>query len=685
MSFIYKRLSELVGEEQKKNLLAATIERFQSDYAYRNSSTTPIPGQQVGTSIGGGFTAAADLFESRSTDTDEDEIPHINLIRRAVEDHLAVVVSNFPKAKMVAPQYLPGKTIQPWERDLRLMIIDAAQDVINMYMKAIMKDGDWQSESRRAVFQSGIFGVGYVMLFLDDTLDLRESYELRRLMIQEEFAPEDFDRINFLAKRISFKHIDSRDVYWEGGKRRHKDCLRVTVIEREATEVVREEYGDKVKNPALIKSGKFPYEVNESLRRGSAGISYENQTAIMTMWELEPMQKERVLTNPETGEEVTFPFTDWILHKIVIAGGELAEHEMLSAIPVEEDNEKVGPIKNLPVIPFYLKESTDHPYGYSMPLMLELSEKFINAMRAIIYKSAKRAVSAQGVVVNLPNMGEGDLEKINYVLEEGGVAPLVGNSNQPLDIRDMVMPLNYTTAPINPALMQAVSMEMDAFQMQSQTVDIAALSSARSGSAKRAQINAADRPKALSIETLGNGVRQFYEAMYEFIYTYHTDEVQVEIDVPGSGREVVTLNEPYVANTMVQLTDNPQTVDDFEIQQVSMTLNPTNITMYAETDTFGGFPLDSISRFQIAIALQQAGVLVPETTRDLVLEPEIKSIDDANRARLEQQQAVAQQALLAQQAIEDPSIQRLIGGGAPLESLASDVAQQQVPQGGVFG
>lgn len=689
MGFTFTRFSTLTGEKKKKQLKQAVLERFRADFDWRESSVEPFGNQSgqdsVGThgTIGGGFREAARLFESRSTDTDEDGIPHVNLIRRAVEDFLAVIIGNFPKARLYAPRYLPGADVEEWERQMRLMVIEQAEDVINAYAKAIMKDNDYQSISRKALFQAGIFGVGYIYMYLDKSLDLRQSYELRTILSQEELSPKDISRLKFLSKRISFDHIDTRDVYWEAGKRDVTKCIRVSIVEREALEVVRENYEDEVEDVRLIRPGKFPYEVAETELADSAHtINDDNIVAVVTMYELEPVSAERVVTDSETEEEVVHPFTNWVLHKVVIAGGEVVEHNQHAGISMEGVDEQ-GPIKFLPVVPLYVKESSDHPYGYSLPLMLELSEKFINAMRAIVYKSAKRAVSTQGVVVAIPNLGDGDLDELEYVLEEGGVGRIKGNNNLPFDIRDMVMPLNYNAAPINPSLMQAINMEMNAFNMQSQSVDMEALGSARSGSGKRAQIMAADRPKGLSIETVAKGVRRFYDTLFEYINSYHNEEIQVEVDIPGQGREVVTLNEHYSAVVPVEDPNSPLGI---VFRVIEATLNPTNIIMHAESETFGGLPLDMISRFQILVALQQAQILTPDTVRRLVLEDEIKAIDDIARARLQEQQAALQQSLLQQQFLESPEIQRRLGGGAPTAGLSptpNEVAQDQIQP--IFG
>jgi hypothetical protein len=677
MSYLHKRLSELEGEELRE----AVLERFKDDYDFRYESL----GRD------GGFEECDRLFEARSTDHDDDEtVPRVNLIRRAVEDYLSVALSNIPRAKLYAQRHLPA-TLPEWERDLRLEILSTAESVINAYVKTIMKDNEYNDLVQLAVSQSAIFGVGYLRIAVDRSLDIAESMELRDLLAKAELSPEDMDRLEVLKNRVDICHIDTRDVYWEAGKRRaigkgDDVAQRVSYVERVSTLTLREEYEDAVEAPELIRPGKFPFEIHEELP--DHRDRDDTQTAVLTMWELEPVEKARVITGPD-GEEVEIAYTDRLLVKVVIAGGELVEKEVYTGIPADDEDYEAGPLR-LPIVPFYLRESVNHPYGYSIPLMLSLSEKFINAMRAIIYRSARKAVSTQGVVVAIPNLGDGDLEELEYVLEEGGVARLKGNTQGPFDIKDVVMPLNYNAAPINPAMLQSMNMEMDMFRRQSQQVDVEELASARSGAAKRAQVAAADRPKSISISMLAKSVEACYMAVYELIKIYHTPMIGVAVEIPGGGREYVILNEPYRANILVE-DDNaasPENPYGFMLQPFEATLNSVNVPMYAEAEGRGALPLDMIARFQILIALQQAQIIEPETVRDLALDEEIKDMDDVARRRREAQQAAMQQAMMMTQMMGDPNTLNAqanslgpLAGLAPTMGEVSQDAQQATGMG----
>ena len=349
----------------------------------------------------------------------------------------------------------------------------------------------------------------------------------------------------------------------------------------------------------------------------------------------------------------------------MIAGGQLIEKTVTSS----ED----GSLR-LPIIPFYLRESEDHPYGFSIPLMLELSEKFINLMRTIIFKSARKAVSSQGVIVFSGALGPGDKAVIDTVLEEGGVGTVEGNTLTGVtDIREMVMPLNYNASPINPALIQAMQMELDVFQAQSQTVDLDAVSSARTGSAKRAQISVQDRPKTISISLMSRAVEDVYDSIYELIRVHHTSMIDVPTQAPNGGRDSARLNEPLKREIPRFDEQGNPILDDnspegIAMQSLDVTLNDTGIMMKAQSSGRGSLPLDMISRFQILTALAQAGVIMPDTVRELTLEDEIKAIDDMMRNKIQMAQAALQGALGS--APETPS-----GDGALGTNLEDDTRQ----------
>lgn len=626
---------------------------------------------------------AAELYEAWTGENVNDpDIPRVNLIHKAVEDFLSVALTNIPKAQLKASRFL-GTKVPEWEQPIRLEVMFQTEKVLNSYIRSILDDNNYNDLIQRAVTHAAIFGVGYIFTGVDTSLDERESYMIRDILNkEEELTAEDLDLLNMLTNRIFVKTIDPRDVYWRHSTRDVRDdsMLRVSIVEHMDTEALREIWADSeyVKDPKLIRPGTFAYFIDTMDNNYfTMSTDTDSTTSVVTTYELEPMDMERIVEDEE-GNEITFPYTGWMMHKVVVAGSQLVEYETWTS----ED----GPLR-LPVVPIYLRKSVNHPYGWSLPLMLEKSEEYINAVQTIMFRSALRAVSSQGVVIAIPNIGDEDLAELEHVLEEGGVARLTGNSSQgPINIREMVMPLNYVNSTINPALTQAMNIQMGMFSSQSQEVDAGAIGNARSGTQVRATLAAADRPKTISINSMSEGIEEIYDNLYELVRTYMKGEIVVSVSVPGGGKEQVTLNEPYERDVVIMdpNSESPQNPLGLKIERFSTTLNTTNLSMNAKADGRNELPLDIVSRFQLGIALVQAGAIQPETLREFALSnnEELKNLDDMivlqkKQEQLEQQFAALEQAkMMAQQ-------QQIQQGGQLTQLPAgsySSVAPQDIQQ-----
>jgi hypothetical protein len=452
--------------------------------------------------------------------------------------------------------------------------------------------------------------------------------------------------------------------------------LRVSIVEHMDTEALREMWADSpyLNSPTDIKPGSFPYYIRKMDHNYmTMSDNTDSTTAVVTMYELEPMDMERIVED-ENGREHRFPYVGWMMHKIVIAGNQLVDYQTWDS--------SEGPLR-LPVVPIYLRKSVNHPYGWSLPLMLEKSEEYINAVQTIMFRSALRAVSSQGVVVAVPNLGDEDLAELEHVLEEGGVARITGNTSQgPINIREMVMPINYVNSPVNPVLTQAMQIQMGMFSSQSQEVDSGAIGAARSGTQVRAQIAVADRPKTISINVMSEGIEEIYDNLYELVRTYYKDEMLVSVSIPGGGKEQVALNETYERDVVImdKASETPENPLGLKIERFSAKLNSTGVTMNAKTDGRGELPMDVVSRLQLGIALVQAGAIQPETLREFALSAneELKNLDDMiilqkKQEQLEQQYAALQQA----QAL---ARERQIQQGGTLGQLPAEAYTSVAPQ-----
>jgi hypothetical protein len=593
------------------------------------------------------FDKCAKLYENTSGTNIKEGIPRVNLIRRAVEDYISVALSNIPKAQLVHVKNYSQIT-NPLEKAIIEEVRHDAEETINNFVRTVLLDNEYDDISEHAIRQAAIFGVGYLMAEIDSSLDTRFSFELRELLgkNRNDWTEDDAKKYEVLSKRIAVSHVDSRDVYWQYGRRKiDKDTLRVSIVERADVQVLRDIYDNED-----IRPGAYPYYINED-RTNEGDIA-----AIITTWEIEPVYTEKNITGGAKAYA-----RDWQLVKTVIVGGQLVEKTVTDSSD--------GPL-SLPLIPFYLRESEHHQYGFSIPMMLEVSEEFINLMRVMIYKSAKNAVSPQGVIISGGKLTPKDLQKVNHVIFNGGAAALEGNEDGPLDIRNVVMPLSFNQSSLSSAAVEAMSNEERVFQIQSQTLDETALARAESGMAKRTQILANDRPKTISLGLISRSVEHLFDRIYELIRIYYREEVSITLEIPGEGRQEVPLNRPmqdYIpamdeegnmfASYEYVNEDNPMGIAP---QEINYKINDTTLSMIAQADGRGSLPVDPYARFNILYTYLQTGAIELETFRELSLDEEIKMRDDKNRElraqrEMEQLQQMQQQMQQQQMGGVDPS------------------------------
>jgi hypothetical protein len=579
------------------------------------------------------------------------------------------------------------------EDQLRRSILADVQRIteesMNLYVKNVMRKADAANHRDRAVKHSAIFGVGYLLVDVDQSGDTRHSADLRYLInkpILDEYDPEgnlvregwteqDAKLYKLLSKRIRVRHIRSEDVVWQEGILTVDDTmLRVHYMERFSTAQLRKVWN----NDQILATTTLPTSVYDETPQQAGGSPY-NTTTVLTTYELVPYSLEKIAIAEDDTEIVSVRATDWFLVKTVIAGSQLLEKKVYST--VEGGRGEKSSVK-LPLVPYYLQESEEHPYGYALPLQLETSEEFINRMYFIMYKAAKKAVANQGVIINASALGKEDIARINTVLDEGGVVPVRGlpGQEQRLDLQKVVQPLNYVQSQLPAAMIEATRAEESAFQAQSGALNTAALDRSRSGAGKRAQVAANDRPKTVSINLLGRAQQRLHEVVYDQIQNHHTEYVAVPVDMPGKGRQLVVLNEPYerilpVFDQLGNPVTDPSAVEPGNESGIVMkpfrtVINATTTSMHAIPETRADLPADMLSRYQLLAAMQSTDTISPRTARDLTLSDEIRAIDDANRekdqAELERQQQ-QQLALLAQQGMLPG--QENAGGGASFPEL----------------
>ena len=657
MSYLHVSLADAPKDELRE----VVLDRFSHDYDFRED----VVGKR-------NLDRAAELFEAKSGRGGEEAIPRVNLIRRSVEDLLSVAISNMPGCRLYATRDVSA-SVEDWERDLRMEVYNQSEVVMNALVRTALKKTQANDAEERAVTQAGVFGFGALFVGVDRSMSIRKEPMLRTLLSRESLTDDDIDRLHTMAHRLDVRDLDSRYVFTEAGKRHFRDCHRVSFIEHESKEVLRERYAEtEYGNPKLIAPNRFGHRVDES--NGNRSSDPDALTAVLTMFEIEEIEKERSVEGPG-GEEMWIPFVDVRMTKVVMAGGEVVDREVTEGLPADDEDVEHGPLR-LPVVFYHLHESFDSPYGVSLPLMLEVLEEYINSMRTLVYKMAKKGTAPGGVVIWEPNLAPGDLDEIEAVLDEGGVARVRGNGVN--DVREMVMPMNVAAAPINVGMVQAMEVAGGDFRTMSQAPSPNEFSSARTGAAARARMQAADRSKGLSIVSLSRGKEDLYLTSYDVIRTYHRDRAEVVVELPGGGRATAVLNDAYRRLVLVQddALRAPDNLMGFDVRAFETVLNATDTEFYAESDGRGNLPLDMISRVQLLGAMAQLGSIVPETVRQLGLDDHVREIDDLNRRRLQQDQQQMMAQMAAQQMTGAP--------GAPPAAGAGTAATAAPSAGGSF-
>lgn len=655
-------LSEMDNLQLEKYI----IEQVEDDIAWRNKFVD--------------FDKCKQLYEMRSGQEDADGIPQENKIKGAVEDFLAVAVMNIPKAKLTALKDYTNIE-NSLEREIRSMVYDTTERTMNSYVRTILLESEYDDILKTSVISdSAVYGVGYVSVDIDERASLAEDFELRDLVSRvKEWTPEDAKRYKFLTKKIKTRYEKTDGVYWQHSIERADDpgMTRVSTVREYTTQSLRRKWkGNKFSDVNRIESGLFPNYIKKA-NLSRAVPKDQEISAEVTTWSIEHYAKKipPVSYIDDDGTEKTIEIPSpmaFRLVKTVIAGGALVHKE------VSDYDSAVG---RLPIVPFYLRESKQHPYGIATPLMLEHSQRYINILRAIAYRSAKKAVSNQAVFVHVPSLGQGDEEELDRVLESGGVGKIRGNNIQgPVDIREMVMPVYNASAPLSPSIIQAIRMEEEAFGNQAQSLDLDALASARSGSAKRAQASVNDRPKTISISLLGRAVQRVYELVYENIRVHQKERFKIDIRESGGNRYSVFVNDPYsmrlpFLDDMGNAYEDPMNPGSIIYQQVDVILNDTSIVMKAEAEGRGNMPIDPIQRLQYATMLEQGQFIGKKYAREIVLDDDQIARDDVLReqekreAEEEQKKMLMMQMQMQQMQKQNPSQPPATPNGSAMPSL----------------
>lgn len=669
---ISERASELSG----KALVNNRKKMFERDHAFRERHTDFDTYLSYYEGEGDKHRWGTNV-DTTEAEVDEDGMPRINLVQRSVDETVYFVTRNIPKAELRADRSHINDAADFLERELRLKAVEDAEETMNALTRTILQENHYPDKVELAIQDAGIFGIGYLVTSLDNSVDVRNSYRLRGILEKiekgERLSQADARQYTQLSARPSIDYIDARKVFLQSGVERAESdrMLRCSTVEYFSTDALRQRYQGIDEDPELgevenITPGAgFHFmetpEIAESDRHDITGV--------LTTWEIEPF-----VVNNGVGK-----FLSARMVKTVIAGNVLVEKEMWTATE--------GPIR-LPIVPFVFRQSKRHPYGRSEAKGLYQSERLINRVRALMYKSGLQAVRPNGVSIFVKNLGPGDREELENSFLTGEPAFITGNmvGQEISDVRQIVMPHTFASSPLDPALRQMYQTEMQAFQMNSNQGSQEAVGEARTGSAKRAQIAFNDRPKSLSVMSVTRSVERLYDSVYEMIRTTYTEEMSVSVS-GRRGREQRTINEQF-RTVLPVLTEDRRPMFDPQLQDpqtnpnglvtrpVEMELNSTQIDMYAQAEGRGGMPHDITTRHQIIRGLYGDGLIVEETARDYILDDDMKITDDVNRQKLQREQQNRVQQMLSQlQGIDGlPQVPGASSAESPLpQDIISDI------------
>lgn len=608
----------------------------------------------------------ARLYHGNQGAEEQDEIPRVNKIQTAVDEQVSVAKQNVPKVEMTAAREVARFT-NPMKQAIMQEVVNDSEQTVNALLREILLRNKFDKKYEKALRQAGIYGVGYIKTDIDRAMDTRKHPELRRLLEKDmsEWNERDAKLYRVLSQRIVVEQPDSRDVVFEHGHRDwDKDILRVSEIERASTRALRVKYQNE-----NIRPGKFPHYVREDPE------SDGDITAVITTWELEPVYVEK--TVDRAGQSVTSQFTSWQMVKTKIAGGELVEKDISD--PFESR-------ARLPIIPVYLRESENHPYGEPLPLKMEESENFINLMRVILYRSAKNAASSQAAVVDTSKITSQDKKRLERAFDQGGIAALEGIP-QGKTLEQIVQPLNMNSS-LSSAPIEAMQNEERTFQEDSHSLDMKALNRAESGAAKRAQIKASDRSKKAIFSNVTRAKISVYDNVYEIMQlVYGDEELPAIARSPDGTRQEATLNQqvqdqvPKVTNQGELLTSPSRRGSNNKLgvvtESFSYNINNVRLPMVAETKWDNSLPGNPINRFNQLLMYLQTGLITREYFRELQLSDKMLAEDNAKRKEAKRQRALKKKRQRMQQAAQasalrgDNQTAAQIMDGQPPENLDS--------------
>lgn len=600
--------------------------------------------------------------EGRDRDT---QAPTVAFVRSATDDLIAYALNSVPSCTITA---LPRQLDGPWTPDILAFYEKEAAETTKRITALVEGDLDrsqYNDLRSQIIKDAGIFGVGYYFFDDEEVLDEIDPDVARLLSDPVANARSKSRRrlLDVLKGRNRIKRIDPRHVYWQAGvasalsNNAGQMMNRVSVCQPKLTDELRAAYPEH----GEIKPSTSHRRGSGRGTNSSDGLKYKpgggQTTEVVTTWEVVIESKTVTAEVPVVNAMgmIEVHRTEYVerrrtMVKTVTAGGVL-----LHVWSWTEDEKTTL----LPLVPCYLLENVNHPYGYSLPMKLKPAEDFINKVRLLIYEQAIRTFSNQAVAVLASRLGASDdPEQMEGKMREGGLVIIEGNEDEDgqgadADVRRIFMPLASMTAGVAPALIDLLRLEMENFKMSVSMIDQEAMARARTGFAKQQEQQAADRTKSIMLSNQSQAAEGLYERTASG-WRRVTDMVAVPTKTG-----YVIINEPTTEK--VRRFQNGQPVRFMQLvtpenpegnvwDDVEGLVGDTRAVFSALSDARSWLPNDPAMRFEMLMALAQANeqgeaLIVNKTLRDNVLPEQIREEDDRNREAIEK----AQQATMAAQ------------------------------------
>lgn len=680
----YRYPSELEGDELQRNRINAVWR----DLHFRDDNVD--------------FKGAEKLMDLTSTNTDIDGIPARNRIRRICEDLGSVVQGNMPRADL-SPEKAPDPDMSPEELEIFTTLLNQHRDTANRMVRTVQALNQYDDLLNLAIYDAIVDGVGYVFEWAERMGSVRKTPELIQIINKPLalWTMSDVREYERLSSQVVLQRVDPKEVVWRSGVPNVHDeqMTRVTRVQEVDTQWARNRWENSEIQPGSGDYSLQPVENSRRSGRGRERNGYRSTrteadlaiTGIATTWQIEDFVERRsdtfFMSAGLSAAEASFSFevVNSIMVRTVITGDLLLEKKVYDAEEVP---------MALPFTPFYVKISKHHPYGFSVPLMLELAQMFANRMRALMIQQAQKSVSPQAVVGLLSALGAGDRKEIERITREGGFGWFEGTGID--DMKKVIQPLQYASSSVNPAYAQVIADEEAAMDKEGQVANLDHLARSRSAAGKHAQMSATDRPKGFSVSLLSWSAEDVSEKIYQWEQRLKRTRMVVPLTGSGGSMQSATLNNP-VQRPILELDArgrpmrmpemaSPSNPDGLLFRKRTFIENDMSIPMIARAEGRGKWPVDMMAKLSLASAMAEGQILLSKkTVRDVVLDQRTREIDDANAAEDAREMQENAQALALMQQMGLLGDQGNSGGGGNRSSAAPDTGRMIANQAAMAG